>query len=304
MNDQAHNLRKLVQSKYSSSSQIRETVVNASMDMDVNDIRKSRIIAITSGKGGVGKTNLTVNLAIALSMLGKRVLIIDADLGMANVDVILGTSSKYSLLNLMEDDISIGDVISKGPCGITYLSGGSGMEQLANLSYNEFEKITKKLYSCEDFTDIILLDTGAGLGRNVLNFLVAADEVILVTTPEPTAMTDAYAIMKAFSVYSNNEMSLVVNRVFDDDEGVAVVNKLTATAGRFLNLSITSLGEVYEDRNLIKAVKAQKPLLLAYPNTISTKGIKAIAERILVGNHQMTKKGLRAFLEKLMNFIR
>lgn len=304
MNDQAHNLRKLVQSKYSLTGQAKEPASIGNVNLDSNIGRKSRIIAITSGKGGVGKTNLTVNLAIALSMLGKRVLIIDADLGMANVDVILGTRSKYNLLSLLGDDIHIGDVVSQGPYGIMYLSGGSGIEKLANLSYNEFEKITKKLYSCEDFTDIILLDTGAGLGRNVLNFLVAADEVILVTTPEPTSMTDAYAIMKAFSVYSSNKMSLVVNRVFDDGEGRSVTNKLTATAGRFLHLSITALGEIYEDRNLVRAVKAQKPLLLAYPNTISAKGIKAIAGRIASGNQQITQKGLQGFLEKLMGFLR
>lgn len=302
MNDQAQNLRKLVNERQNADKSSEPIYGDALLDQAGEG--NCRVIAITSGKGGVGKTNLTVNLAIALAMRGKKVLIIDADLGMANVDVLLGTSSKYNLLHLVREDMMLQDVLSEGPYGIKYLSGGSGIEKLANLDYPELKQITDKLYQCEKFADIILLDTGAGLGKNVLNFLLAADEVLLVTTPEPTAMTDAYAIMKAYSVYAENPyMRIIVNRVYDDGEGSSVFNKLIKTADKFLNLPIFPLGEIYEDRNLMKAVKAQKPLLISYPNTISAKCIKAIALNLLEEKDVVVGRGLRGFLERFISFL-
>ena len=301
MNDQAQSLRKLVYERQYADKYHDE---NGELTSEKR-FGHCRIIAITSGKGGVGKTNLTVNLAIALALQGKKVLIIDADLGMANVDVVLGTSSQYSLLHLIQDGVTIHDVIAEGPYGIKYLSGGSGIEKLANLDYLELKQITEKLYQCEELADIILIDTGAGLGKNVLNFLLAADEVLLLTTPEPTAMTDAYAIMKAYSVYADIPyMRLVVNRVYDDDEGTHVFNKLIKTAERFLNLSVLPLGEIYEDRNMMKAVKAQSPLLISYPNTISAKCIKSIATNLLDGKNLVVYRGFRGFLEKFLDFLR
>lgn len=299
MNDQAQRLRKLIHEKQRTDGKIRFAATGSAEN------GKSRIIAITSGKGGVGKTNLTVNLAIALARQGKRVLIIDADLGMANVDVLFGASSVYNLLHLAEDHVGISDVISKGPCGVLYLSGGSGIEKLANLHERELEKIMAKLYQCEAFADIILIDTGAGLGKSVLTFLLAADEVILLTTPEPTAMTDAYAIMKAYSVYAEAPcMRLVVNRVFEDGEGADVFAKLIKTADRFLALPILPLGEIYEDRSMVKAVKAQMPLLIAYPNAIAAKCIAAIALNLLNGGNVVISRGIRAFLERFLKFLR
>lgn len=265
----------------------------------------ARIIAVTSGKGGVGKTNLTVNLAIALAMAGQRVLIIDADLGMANVDVVLGVMSKYNLLHLLEDNIEVKDVLMEGPCGIRFISGGSGMEQLANMSMQDRNHLMEKLYACEQFADIILVDTGAGLSHNVLDFIVAADEVILLTTPEPTAMTDAYAVMKAYNMYaSSKNIKLVVNRVYERGEEEEVVQKLVRTADRFLQLPLKFLGHIYEDRNIMNAVKKQRPLLVAYPNTISAKCIRAIASSLLNGGNADVKRGWKSFLQKFVIFSR
>lgn len=300
--DQAERLRKLVNNKQAIIQNQQFVEINNS---NRNIEHKARIIAISSGKGGVGKTNITVNLAIALSMQGQRVLIIDADLGMANVDVVLGTSSKYNLLKLLEDEINIEDVIVNGPCGVKYLSGGSGIEQLANLGYSDLDKVMRKLNRCEDLADIILLDTGAGIGNNVLNFLRAADEVILVTTPEPTAMTDAYAIMKAYSNSPNcDSVKLIVNRVYEAGEVLPVFSKLSKTASKFLNLTVIGFGEIYEDRNLVRAVKAQVPLILMYPNTISVKGIKSIAKNIISGEVEKQARGFKGFVHKFMSFLR
>lgn len=301
MNDQAANLRKLIENK-----QVYE---QASIIPAIQQLKPqsspARIIAVTSGKGGVGKTNLTVNLAIALSLAGKRVLIIDADLGMANVDVVMGAMSKYNLMHLLQDDVSLVDIVMQGPCGVKFVSGGSGLEQMANLSVQDRSKLMAKLYECEQMADIILVDTGAGLSHNVLDFIVAADEVILLTTPEPTAMTDAYAVLKAYSMYaSNKDIKLVVNRIYDEAEARDVVLKLVRTADRFLKLPLKVLGNIYEDRNMMNAVKKQRPLLSAYPDTVSAKCIRAIAESLLHGNNVKVHRGWKAFLQRFLVFSR
>lgn len=300
--DQAQQLRKLVNNRQDiiQSKQYREN-----NNSDRNIVNKSRIIAISSGKGGVGKTNLTVNLAISMAMQGKKILVIDADFGLANVDIVLGIPSKDSILKLLDDNVKLEDIVVDGPCGVKFLSGGSGLEQLANLGYNEIEKIVVKLANCEKIADIILLDTGAGINQSVMHFLIAADEVILVTTPEPTAMTDAYALMKAYVNYPNcTAINLVVNRVFEPNEGVFVYNKLNKTAERFLNLSVKKLGEICEDRNLVRAVKARVPLILLYPNTAAAKSIKTIATYIINGSIQQPTNGIRGFLQKFISFLR
>ena len=301
MNDQAANLRKLIENK-----QVYEqaTIIPAIQQLKPQS-SPARIIAVTSGKGGVGKTNLTVNLAIALSLAGKRVLIIDADLGMANVDVVMGAMSKYNLMHLLQDDVSLVDIVMQGPCGVKFVSGGSGLEQMANLSVQDRSKLMAKLYECEQMADIILVDTGAGLSHNVLDFIVAADEVILLTTPEPTAMTDAYAVLKAYSMYaSNKDIKLVVNRIYDEAEARDVVLKLVRTADRFLKLPLKVLGNIYEDRNMMNAVKKQRPLLSAYPDTVSAKCIRAIAESLLHGNNVKVHRGWKAFLQRFLVFSR
>jgi flagellar biosynthesis protein FlhG len=262
--------------------------------------KRSRVIAVTSGKGGAGKTNITVNMALALAVMGQKVLIIDADLGMANVEILLGSPSKRSLLNLVEDDMTIDDIIVDGPLGIKFISGGSGVYQLANLSEEHLQKVIRHISTCDNWADIILVDTGAGITRNVIDFLVAADEIIVVTTPEPTAIADAYAVMKVYAANSGNApVKLVINRVIDFGEGEVVAEKLIQVASKFLKLSTTSLGNVYEDRNLIKSVKSQKPVLLLHPSTISVRCIENIARRLLKVQSVSQPGGIRGFFIKL-----
>ena len=264
---------------------------------------EARIVAVTSGKGGVGKTNLTVNLAIALAREGQRVIVIDADLGMANVDVVLGTVSKYHLMHLLQPDISLQDVLVQGPYGVNYISGGSAIEQAVELSASERQKLMDKLAVCGEMADIILVDTGAGLGQSVLDFILAADEVLLVTTPEPTALTDAYAVMKAYSFHADNKnLRIIVNRVYDEAESRDVLMKLQRTAERFLRLPLEALGSVYEDRNVMNAVKRQSPLLAAYPNTLASRCVEAIAKNLLYGGRHEVQWGWRGFLQRLLKF--
>lgn len=309
MQDQAASLRKLVENKKDSAA--ADSGTGAAREAPESSAARpvpkegARIIAVTSGKGGVGKSNLTVNLALAFLAEGKKTLVIDADLGMANVDVLLGTSSKYNLLNLLDEDVVLDDVILKGPYGLRYISGGSGMEQAGEFTPAERDLLEEKLTGCGELADVILIDTGAGIGRNVLDFILAADEVILVTTPEPTAMTDAYAVMKAYSMYAAKpNMRLVVNRVYDEAEGLEVAEKLRKTAERFLHMEIQFLGAIYEDRTMIRAVRQQKPILEAYPDALAAKCIKAIARAMLYGEKVFIKKGWKSFLQYFLDFTR
>lgn len=296
MHDQAERLRQMVQKT--------SPVIHKSAVIKCSGDTRSRVITITSGKGGVGKTNITVNLALALAKIGKKVLIIDADLGLANVDVVLGCSSPYNILNLLEDCFHLADIVTDGPRGIKFMSGGSGIYQLANLNDAQLQYIISQITLFDEWADIILIDTGAGLSRNVLNFVMAADEVIVVTTPEPTSITDAYAMMKAYSQHQGTApMHLIVNRAVDIQEGGVVIDKLTKLALRFLGLPISGLGIVYEDRNLVNAVKNQTPLLMAAPDSLAARCIDNIAHRIVNDGKDSTSQGIKGFFTRFLEMI-
>ena len=300
MNDQAEKLRQLAKSIFTSTNKLPPGRIIK------NPVRKkSRVITVTSGKGGVGKTNFTVNLALALASYKQRVLVIDADLGMANVDVILGCSAPYNMMNLLEDDLNINDIIINGPRGIKFLSGGSGVHELANLNQQDLERLLEKISLFDEWADIILIDTGAGINRNVINFVMAADEVIVITTPEPTAITDAYAMIKTFAGFKGTApLKLVINRVIDPVEGQVVVEKLVSVTQRFLNLPISELGIVYEDPLVTKAVKRQIPLMILFPDAISSKCIDHIAYEVAYGEKLIPARGMKGFFLKFLNIMR
>lgn len=292
MSDQAEKLRQMTLSSSIPKSPI------------IKQGSKSRVITVTSGKGGVGKTNFTVNLALALAALNQKVLVIDADLGMANVEVVLGCSTPHNILNLLEDGLKITDVVAEGPRGIKFMAGGSGIYHLANLSDAHLHHIVAQISLFDNWADFILIDTGAGLSRNVLNFVMAADEVIIITTPEPTAITDAYAMMKAYTGQNGAApLRLVVNRILDRDEGQMVVDKLMRVSQRFLDVGIDNLGYVYEDRNMVKAVKNQIPLLISFPEAISARCIESIARRMLYGENMQQPQGLKGFFHKFLEYM-
>lgn len=294
MRDQAEKLRKIVQ-----QSRFANHVL-----LPAKDRAKTRVIAVTSGKGGVGKTNFTVNLALALAGLDQKVVLLDADLGMANVDVVLGCPATYNLLNLVEDRIHIEDVTVNGPRGIRFLSGGSGVYELANMNSVQIQHILSQLSALEDWADIILVDTGAGIGRNVLDFVIAADEVIIITTPDPTAMTDAYAMMKVYAGQrGTSPLRLVVNRVLDSQEGRDVAERLNTVATRFLGLQLHNLGMVYEDINMRQAVKFQTPVLLAYPDSVASQCIESVARKLLYTGSPSVLTGIRGFFDRIFDII-
>ncbi len=264
----------------------------------------SRIITVSSGKGGVGKTNFTVNLGIALAKLGKKVTIIDADLGLANVDVMFGIVTKYNLSNVIKGEITVQESIVKGPYDINIISGGSGIMDLIDLDINQLDKLIHTLSYFNTISDYILIDTGAGLSKSVLSFVDAASDVILVITPDPTSITDAYALIKNIVKDDQKKIKLIINRVESNEEGDEVYNKLDQAVTKFLSRELENLGYIFEDNNLKRAIRKQIPLLEAYPRAIASKGIENIAFN-LENNNRYTKNthSFKSFLNKLMNKI-
>jgi len=273
MNDQANRLRQMNEMMGASRSAILKPIQT-----------QARVITVTSGKGGVGKTNVTVALAVAFARLGKKVLILDADLGLSNVDVILGASAPGNLFQVIHNGLDLNDVVADGPLGIKFISGGSGIYDLSNLSDSQIQYFLHQVGQFDNWADIILIDTGAGLNRMVLNFVLAADEVIVVTTPEPTAVADAYAVIKAYAAKGGQSpVRLIVNRVRELAEGEGVLNKLAKVSQRFLGLSISHLGFIFEDRMVQKSVTSQVPLMVAYPDSVAARCIDRIAHSLLFG---------------------
>ncbi len=260
----------------------------------------TRIIAVTSGKGGVGKTNLATNLAIAYARLGKRVVIMDADLGLANVNVVLGVVPRYNLYHVIRRQKTMREIIMDTNYGVRIVAGASGFSKIANLSAEEREGFIAELHELSD-ADIIIVDTGAGVSTNVLAFVAAADEAIIVTTPEPTAITDAYGIIKiiATEVEDNGpSLKLVVNRVASVTEGRKVAERVINIAGQFLNLKIDYLGYVYDDPAVSQAVLRQKPFVHAEPRSKASACVEHIVGR-LENIEYREGSGLSTFLKRL-----
>lgn len=247
--------------------------------------KTARVITVTSGKGGVGKTSLSVNLAIQLSRLGKRVVIMDADFGLANIEVMLGIRPKYNLTDLMFRGKSINDIITYGPEGIGFISGGSGINEMANLDRDQVFQLIQKMYDLDRQADVIIVDTGAGIGNSVLEFVAASAEVLLVVTPEPTSITDAYALLKSLNRNSSympgkTEVKMVANQVRNEKEADELFDKLGVVVNKFLNIDICYMGAIPYDINMQKAVMKQQPLSMGSPNSGAVKSVEKIARML------------------------
>lgn len=299
MTDQASKLRDLVEELAGEEVQSQKI---GELDLEVKE--ETRVIAVTSGKGGVGKTNLAVNLAVALQAEGKQVLLIDADIGMANVNVLMGRVTNRSLIDLLSEDIELEDIVEEGLQGVKYISGVAGVEAALNVNRAAQRMIHRKLGRCSELADIIIIDTGAGLSRYVIEFVLAAHEVLLVTTPEPTSLADAYAVVKAYGKYTEKRsIKLIVNRIRDESESHEVTERLNQTTQKFLQIPIDCLGYIYEDRAVRRAVKNQEPFLLMSPDSPASLCIKEIAKSLLTGEKMnQVGKGWRNVLDNLFGF--
>ncbi|MEW5898342.1 MAG: MinD/ParA family protein [Bacillota bacterium] len=265
----------------------------------------ARVIAVTSGKGGVGKTSLVVNLSLALARLGRRVIILDADLGLANVEVLMGVTPHYTLFDCVCGTKEIGEILTPAPLGVQIISGGSGFLELANLDARQQQKIIAALDLLDD-ADFILIDTGAGISRNVLGFVAAAEEVIVVLTPEPTSLTDAYSLIKILAKFKvHRQVMLVVNRAADEREAAAAAKRMAAVAERFLEIELVHLGSICEDRTVSRAVRRQQPFVLFEPGSGPAARIKELAQRLVNGKEAVPPGGaFRGFLQKIIHLFR
>ncbi|MCG0315014.1 MAG: MinD/ParA family protein [Calditerricola sp.] len=270
----------------------------------------ARVLAVTSGKGGVGKSNVALNVALALARAGKRVVLVDSDIGFANLDVLMGIAPRFHLLDLVRRRLSVWDVLTEGPEGIRFLAGGSGVDLLLSLEEEALGYLFSQLEQLEEVADVVLFDTGAGLSSHGLRVLQAADDILLVTTPEPTALTDAYALVKLLVQQASGgpglpsfAVWLIVNRVRSRREGEEVARRLVTVAQRFLNLSIAVLGWIPEDDHVRRAVQLQQPLLVAYPYAPAAKEVARIARTFADGDAPAIRRpgGIRQFLHRLFN---
>lgn len=283
MYDQAEALRQLVKQQHEPENQ-----------------KNTKFISVTSGKGGVGKSNFSLNFCLALQRLGMKVLLLDADIGMANIDVLMGTTSKYNLYHLIKNEKIIWDIISLGREGLHYIAGGSGLLELVRLSEEEIARFGNEILKLQGQYDYIIFDTGAGLSKETTQFIIASDETIVVTTPEPTSITDAYALIKMVSsIDSGVKFSLVVNRSSTIEEGEQTANNIRNVTSRFLNIDLPVLGYIYDDPNVSKAVKKQVPLLMLYPDTEASQGIMRISKHFLNLPQTQSSSGVKGFLHKL-----
>lgn len=259
----------------------------------------TRVLAVTSGKGGVGKSNFTLNFALALIARGKSVLIVDADIGFANIDILFGHVPKETITSLLEKGLAIGDVMEEGPLGVKLIAGGQGFSGLLELDGEKMGRFVEALASLQGQVDFVLLDTGAGLSENNMRLLLAADEVLVVTTPEPTSITDAYSVVKMMHAKDPDAaVRLVVNQCTDGKEGQQTAANFAGVAGRFLSKDIQTLGVLPADPHVPRAVKKQEPFLLAHPNAPASKAM----QRLAAGYLQLPspfKIGLRGFVMKL-----
>ncbi|MBQ4057747.1 MAG: MinD/ParA family protein [Lachnospiraceae bacterium] len=267
----------------------------------------ARVITVTSGKGGVGKTSLSVNLALQLRQQGKKVVILDADFGLANVEIMLGIRPQYNLADLIFNNKSIEEIITEGPLGVGFISGGSGVQDLVNLDKEKLKKLIAKLVKLDSLYDVIIIDTGAGIADSVIEFVLSSPEVLLVVTPEPTSITDAYSLLKAVNrkkEFKRDQKSIkvVANRVNNPEEGQEIFDKIRLVVSKFLNIELEYLGYIPMDKQLITAVLEQKPISIHNPESESALRIRNICGKLLDKSFKEVEK--IGIAKVLLNFIK
>lgn len=269
----------------------------------------ARTFVVASGKGGVGKSNIVVNLALIFGQWGHKIIILDTDLGMANVNILLNIQPQYTLIDVLQGRKELQDVILKGPSNVDVLPGGSGLSQVVNLDSQQREQLLAYFSYLEEKGDILLVDCAAGLSRDVLSFIAAADELVLVTTPEPTAMMDVYSIIKIVNNYGlHSRISMIVNMAGSMQDSEDVFERIRRVSSNFLEVEVTFLGGIEYDHNVRRSVLNSCPYVLQYPRSRAAHSTRLIARRMLPGGESL-QEGREAvkeegFLRRLLRLWR
>ncbi|HEX3011070.1 MAG TPA: MinD/ParA family protein [Syntrophomonadaceae bacterium] len=298
MKDQAEKLRELA---LKVRQQIEEELNN--------EMQQTRVVVVTSGKGGVGKSTLALNIALSMCASGKKVILMDADLGLGNIDIMLGLVPEYNLYHMIINKKALRDIIITGPDNLKIIPGGSGISELANLNDEQLRRILVELGTLDGEYDYMVIDTGAGISNNVTSFLLASDDVIVVTTPEPTSLTDAYGVIKTMArgEFKGN-VYLVVNRSASNIEGILTAEKLKIVIKKFLGLDIKILGHITNEPLIEEGIRRQEPFIKTFPRSQAAADIAGIARNLMEG-YTMTpgeteprRGGVKNFFRRLVNF--
>lgn len=290
--DQAERLRRMVKSN----------TVTASPST-------ARVITVTSGKGGVGKTNTAVNLAVQFKKAGKRVILFDADFGMANIEVMFGAVPKYNLTDMVQKGMPLKNIVTEGPMGIGFISGGSGVADLVDMEKDQLQYLIQRMRELDEMADIIVIDTGAGIGSTVMEFLTASSEIMLLTTPEPTSITDSYSLLKTLNntpgfLEKGARIYFLANRVESKSEGRAMFQNLNVVVNKFLSIQMEYLGIVPQDDAILRAVMQQSPVSINAPSSRSSRAFENLAAQLLEEETETEVNRRGGIAALLMNLIR
>ncbi|WP_233275758.1 MinD/ParA family protein [Salibacterium aidingense] len=290
MNDQAHNLRRVLEQKENTG------------------LKQTRVISVISGKGGVGKSNFSLNFAIGLAEKGNKVVLFDLDIGMANLDILLGIHTSGDIVDMIENEKSIWDIMEPGPYGLQIAAGGSGLTDIFEMTPSKKDRFSRQMAMLEGAFDYIIFDMGAGADADSMSFILSSHETIVITTPEPTAITDAYAMIKHLHMQDPSLTgSILVNRAESKKEGAGTAENLQRAAKRFLNKPLGILGSLPQDKHVLQAVKKQEPFLLAFPSSPAAKALRQCLE-VYTGKHENVEKGegasYKRFIGQLKSFLK
>ena len=264
--------------------------------------QRSRVIAVTSGKGGVGKTNISVNIALCLAASDKKVLLMDADLSLGNIDVLLNINSKYNISHLLNGRKSVEEIIHTGAEGLEMIFGASGLEDLADLSSFQRQRLLGELENLHDNNELIIVDTAAGITKSVIGFCLASDQVLVVTTPQATSMTDAYAVIKILAKHNfKGRISLVVNMAETINEGRNTYQQISKVASQFLDIEVYNAAILLRDERLNRAVNLRKPVVHAFPHSRISRSLMGLSKKISSSNMVVTANS--GFFKQVVNWF-
>ncbi|CAG9619693.1 MinD/ParA family protein [Sutcliffiella rhizosphaerae] len=285
---------------------LRERVLNSKNNMLTADKKEAKVIGVISGKGGVGKSNFSLNFSLSLQKQGFRVLLFDMDIGMANVDVLMGTTQRYSIIDIFERNMTLTEIIQSGPENLSYIAGGSGLTNVFQMNDNKREQFLTQLQDLSYSYDFILFDMGAGITDESRKLLLSCHELFLVTTCEPTSLTDAYSAVKFIYAHANVKpipIQLVINRVISKKIAQVTAERLNNVTKKFLNRELLHLGSLPDDKYVSLAVMEQVPFVLKYPSSAAALAIKSLTLRYLQENNKYQKKKVDTFIMKLRSFF-